>query len=270
MVWTQVTVIDQLGQAYSTCHTPCHLDLKRNQEYTIRFEKYGYQPVEVRINRKMSDWVGGNLVTGAIAGLIVDYASGSISKLKPDQIQVTMSKTKRRRAAAEAVDGILALDAGELTADQIERCTLRQAADIAGDSHRIPHGAPRKADVLVRGGYCFAMTTTWWCSPGGSVEEVPPLASNIVAAGIGARLSASGQNLVSRLRAGERTCRAAWARTGCDGSPGGSPSRQVRSCALTGVSQHAREGGANNPCDPEWSGQLGDASRSGELRWRLG
>lgn len=121
VVWTQVTVLEPSGRVYSTCHTPCHLDLERNQEYTVRFEKYGYEPVEIRILRKVSDWVGGNLVTGAVAGLIVDYASGSIYKLTPDQIQVTMSKTNPSSAEIEVLDGILTLDAGELTTAQRER-----------------------------------------------------------------------------------------------------------------------------------------------------
>lgn len=73
--------------------TPYVADLKRKDKHVIRIELDGYQPYEVPIVRSTSGWVWGNIVFGGLIGLAVDAMTGSIYKLKPEQVEATLSQT---------------------------------------------------------------------------------------------------------------------------------------------------------------------------------
>jgi len=68
--------------------TPLTINLKReNKSMNLRLVLDGYLPYETTINRKISGWVWGNIVFGALPGVIVDAISGGLYKLTPEQIK---------------------------------------------------------------------------------------------------------------------------------------------------------------------------------------
>lgn len=70
--------------------TPLRVDLKRNENHTIRIELDGYSPYEVICTRQMSAWVFGNVVFGGVPGLVIDCLTGGIYRLTPEQIQAEL------------------------------------------------------------------------------------------------------------------------------------------------------------------------------------
>lgn len=71
--------------------TPVVADLKRKDQHTIRLDLDGYNPYELRMSRGTSGWVWGNIVFGGVIGLAVDAITGGMYKLKPEDINATLS-----------------------------------------------------------------------------------------------------------------------------------------------------------------------------------
>ncbi|UCD15015.1 MAG: PEGA domain-containing protein [Candidatus Omnitrophota bacterium] len=69
-----------------------HLDT-RKVAYVLKFEKEGYEPVEVRLKRGVSGWVFGNVIFGLLGGPVgvcIDFGSGAAYKLSPHDIEVAL------------------------------------------------------------------------------------------------------------------------------------------------------------------------------------
>ena len=71
--------------------TPAILDLKRNGRHIIRVEKEGYQPGEAALTKNVSGWVWGNIFFGGLIGLAVDAIDGSLYKVSPESVQISLS-----------------------------------------------------------------------------------------------------------------------------------------------------------------------------------
>jgi len=73
--------------------TPAVIDLKRKESnIVIRFEKEGYEPVEIALRRSTDGWIVGNIIFGGVIGLVVDFINGAAYKLSPADIQVELRK----------------------------------------------------------------------------------------------------------------------------------------------------------------------------------
>jgi len=75
--------------------TPAVIELKRKESnIVLRFEKEGYEPVEIALRRSIDGWIAGNIIfnIGGIIGLIVDFSSGAAYKLSPEDVQVELKK----------------------------------------------------------------------------------------------------------------------------------------------------------------------------------
>jgi len=73
--------------------TPAVIEFKRKESNIIlRFEKEGYEPVEVALRRSTDGWIAGNIIFGGLIGLVVDFANGAAYKLSPADIQVELKK----------------------------------------------------------------------------------------------------------------------------------------------------------------------------------
>jgi hypothetical protein len=57
---------------------------------TLRFEKEGFKPVDVVLQRKLSAAVWGNIAIGGVIGLLVDFTNGAAYRQTPDQLTATM------------------------------------------------------------------------------------------------------------------------------------------------------------------------------------
>ena len=75
--------------------TPAVIKLDRNESNIIlRFEKEGYEPVEVVLNRSVDAWIVGNIVFGGLIGLAVDFITGAAYKLSPSELNATLATLK--------------------------------------------------------------------------------------------------------------------------------------------------------------------------------
>ena len=73
--------------------TPAVIELSRSESnIVLRFEKDGYEPVDVAITRSVDGWIVGNIIFGGIIGLVVDFASGAAYKLTPNEVSVNLQK----------------------------------------------------------------------------------------------------------------------------------------------------------------------------------
>lgn len=75
--------------------TPSVVELKRkDSDIVLRFEKDGYEPVEVALHRTMDGWVWGNVLFGGFVGLAVDFINGAAYKLTPAEVNAVLERTK--------------------------------------------------------------------------------------------------------------------------------------------------------------------------------
>jgi hypothetical protein len=72
--------------------TPQTVVLPRKNEYQIEFTVPGYRTQSMALTKGLNGWVFGNLIIGWIPGFIIDFATGSASKLEPSQIQVNLER----------------------------------------------------------------------------------------------------------------------------------------------------------------------------------
>lgn len=72
--------------------TPAVLKLKTGDEHSVRLELNGYMPYETKISKSLSGWMWGNIVFGGIPGLVVDFITGAVYKLSPEQISAQLQK----------------------------------------------------------------------------------------------------------------------------------------------------------------------------------
>lgn len=71
--------------------TPAVVTVKRsNPNIILKFEKEGYEPVEIALTRSVDAWIVGNIIFGGVIGLIVDFASGSAYKINPNSITANL------------------------------------------------------------------------------------------------------------------------------------------------------------------------------------
>lgn len=73
--------------------TPAIVNLDTTKAmYVLKFEKEGYETVELKLERKLSGWLLGNIIFGpvAIIGIMIDFASSSAYKLKPQEVDVVL------------------------------------------------------------------------------------------------------------------------------------------------------------------------------------
>jgi len=73
--------------------TPFVTALRRKDKHVVRVELAGYQSFELALTRMTSGWVWGNLLFGGIPGLAIDAISGGMYKLKPEQVQATLTQS---------------------------------------------------------------------------------------------------------------------------------------------------------------------------------
>ena len=78
------------------CTTPCHLKLRRKDDFTVMVSKAGYTPEKVVIESKMHGGGGGalagNIIAGGIIGGVIDGTNGSLNDLRPNPVHVTLKE----------------------------------------------------------------------------------------------------------------------------------------------------------------------------------
>lgn len=73
--------------------TPLFVDLLRRKAHTVRLTKDGYEPADRVLTCHVSGWVWGNIIFGGVIGLVVDFISGGLWRLEPNQMNVDLAET---------------------------------------------------------------------------------------------------------------------------------------------------------------------------------
>ncbi|MAZ78211.1 MAG: PEGA domain-containing protein [Legionellaceae bacterium] len=81
--------IDGLSQG----QTPVQINLKRDQDHTIKLTLAGYKSVTIQLQKSVSGWVFGNIVFGGLIGLAIDAVDGAMYKLTPQQMSAYAAST---------------------------------------------------------------------------------------------------------------------------------------------------------------------------------
>lgn len=78
--------------------TPAVVKMKRRHGHTIMCELDGRKG-GAALSRHGSGWVFGNIMLGGPIGLLVDWASGGLYRLSPDQVIVAMGEAPKTTEA---------------------------------------------------------------------------------------------------------------------------------------------------------------------------
>jgi len=85
-------------------NTPGVVNLSRLESMAVlRFEKEGYEPVEVTLVRTTDGWLWGNLFIGGLIGIAIDYATGAAYQLSPNEVNVTLKSLGYKEERATQV-----------------------------------------------------------------------------------------------------------------------------------------------------------------------
>jgi hypothetical protein len=77
--------------------SPATFILDKQQEYVVRIEKEGYEPMEIPLRKTLNGWVFGNVVFGifgGIIGVVIDVGNGSTMKFVPNPVEVELITTQ--------------------------------------------------------------------------------------------------------------------------------------------------------------------------------
>lgn len=93
--------------------TPQTLNLSRDQDHILTFQKDGYQDVKFEVNKKfdVGTTVVGNLFSWSLLGVIVDVASGAAYSLEPADVQANLEEMQ----AQGIIDQVPEQKEGEIT-----------------------------------------------------------------------------------------------------------------------------------------------------------
>lgn len=76
------------------CITPCALNLKRKNGFTVEIVKNGYEPVNATVTSGVSGGgaagMAGNVILGGLIGAVVDGTNGSMNDLMPNPLRVNL------------------------------------------------------------------------------------------------------------------------------------------------------------------------------------
>lgn len=72
--------------------TPTKVTLKRKDNYLVTIKKEGYKEATVKIEGTTSAWIIGNIIFGGIIGCGIDLISGGAYDLKPERLDINMTK----------------------------------------------------------------------------------------------------------------------------------------------------------------------------------
>jgi hypothetical protein len=98
------------GPDLVTGTTPSTIKLAKKHEYTVTVKLSGYKDATVAITQTLEGWFWGNLICGGVVGMIIDYVSGAMWDLEPDQVSVSLvtasvdSQSNRLYAVFRAYD----------------------------------------------------------------------------------------------------------------------------------------------------------------------
>ena len=107
------------GMQMASGTTPQTVRLPRKNEYQIELGVPGYKTQAVALTKGVNGWVFGNFLIGWIPGLIIDFVTGSASKLEPSMVSVSLEKGVASGEAGKLFGIVRQLDAsGNVVSEQ--------------------------------------------------------------------------------------------------------------------------------------------------------
>ncbi len=97
--------------------TPMVVELPKKGRYSVRIEREGYEPVEMRMVKGVSGWyLFGNIVFGGLIGwLIVDPITGAMFTL-PD-VNIVLKPMSKTVSTLDVQEGLVILALGDIPAE---------------------------------------------------------------------------------------------------------------------------------------------------------
>lgn len=80
------------GKSFGT--TPQVINIERGSNHIVKFELEGFEPYETQITRQMSNWFWFNAFNGFIPGMSIDFLTGSMYSLFPDEMSAELNPAK--------------------------------------------------------------------------------------------------------------------------------------------------------------------------------
>ena len=71
--------------------TPFTLRIDRKSNQALKFEKDGYEPVEMQLATRMNPWFWGNIIFGGLLGSTTDGLTGAIHEYMPNQYLIDLT-----------------------------------------------------------------------------------------------------------------------------------------------------------------------------------
>jgi hypothetical protein len=88
---TEARATTSLGQS---CVTPCTIQVSRKDEFTVSFQKDGYEPQQVEVKTQIAGTgaagFAGNVLFGGIVGMGADVATGATLNHVPNPVRVDL------------------------------------------------------------------------------------------------------------------------------------------------------------------------------------
>ena len=101
-----------------SCQTPCSLKVKRRSDFTVTFEKEGYEDITATVTSSVDGGgaagMAGNVLLGGIIGAGVDAGTGAMHSHKPNPLVVKMIKLGESGSGPETLSGSTDPDADPL------------------------------------------------------------------------------------------------------------------------------------------------------------
>lgn len=85
-----VKVKSMAGVEVFSSTTPTTVKLSKKKEYIVTIGLQGYKEATVQLTQTMEGWFWGNLICGGVIGMVIDFVSGAMWNLEPEQISVTL------------------------------------------------------------------------------------------------------------------------------------------------------------------------------------
>jgi hypothetical protein len=70
--------------------TPAEVKLSRRSTHTVEVAAAGFETTRLAVAPQFNPWVIGNVVFGGVVGIVVDFATGATTTLKPNELTVKL------------------------------------------------------------------------------------------------------------------------------------------------------------------------------------
>ena|SRR6476661_5749479 len=81
-----------------TCTTPCEIKLDKGEVYTAKFQKTGYEPKSVPLDKSFNPIAILNLI--GLIGWVVDASTGAVNNINPGAVSADLSPLRAPSSAS--------------------------------------------------------------------------------------------------------------------------------------------------------------------------